>query len=139
VALFTQQNLEDWLHLPTHVAAEVSTDLNERKAEREARSLVTSDTYDRIESNQSAGESEYDRLAQAEALFAVATYIGNRGGLRLSEKGGLVRDLGLINQQQTIRQLLRQGQVEQVQGRLRQQAEGLVGDLAGAASHVWAV
>lgn len=139
MALFTQQNIEDWLHLPSDIAAEVDTGLNQKAAEREARRLVDTDEYDRIESNKSAGDDEYDRIAQAEALLAFSSYIGNRGGIRLSGKGGLVRDLGMVNQQQTIRTLLSQGELEEVQGRLRQQAENVLDDLITADANVWGV
>lgn len=137
MALFTQQNLEDWLHLPSGIAAEVDSGLNQKKAEREVRRLVGDTEYDDTESNKSAGDDEYDRIAQAEVLIAFATYIGNRGAIRLSQSGGLVQDLGMVNQQQTIRQLLSQGQAEQVQGRLRQQAEDVLDDLLAAESTIW--
>lgn len=139
MALFTQQNLQDWLHLPSDIASEVDTGLNQKRAEREARRLVDSDQYDDIESNKSAGDDEYDRLAQAEALLAFSSYIGNRGSIRLSDKGGLVRDLGIVNQQNTIRQLLSQGQIEEVQGRLRAQAESVLDDLVTSNANVWGV
>lgn len=139
MALFTQANLEAWLHLPSDIAAEVDSPLNQKFAEREARRLVDTDEYDDIRDNKASGDDEYDRLAQAEALLAFSSYVGNRGGIRLSDKGGLVRDLGIINQQQTIRQLLTQGQIEDVQSRLQAQAKGVLDDLITSDATVWGV
>jgi len=140
MALFSAGNVKQWLHLPMDTAQEVASGLNEKKAEREARQVVGNDDYDDIESGKSPGDDEYDRLAQAEVLFAFASYIGNRGGIRVdSGKGGLVEDFGIVNQQQTVRKLLSQGQVEQVQGRLRQQAEDVLDDLISANAYVWGV
>ena len=139
MALIDWGDIHKWLQVPQEVAQDVDNGLNPTLAEREVRRLVTSSEYDNIASNKASGDDKYDRLAQAEALLAFAEYIGNRGSIRLSEKGGLVRDLGIVNQQQTIRQLLSQGEVEDVQGRLRQQARDVLDELIDASGTVWAV
>lgn len=139
MALFSTADVIDWLDLDPDLAIKIDTAINRSYATEEARRLVGGDAYDDIEASQTAGDKDYDRVAQAEVLLAFASYIGNRGGIRVSAKGGLVRDLGIVNQQQTIRQLLTQGQVEQVQGRLEQQAEQVLGDLVTSDSFVWGV
>ena len=139
MALFSTKNIHEWLHLPLDVAKDINTGLNRKLAEREVRRLVTSDDYDDIASSKSEGDDEHDRIAQAEMLVAFAEYIGNRGSIRLSEKGGLVRDLGIVNQQTTVRQLLSQGEIEDVQGRLRQQAKDVLDDLIDASGTVWGI
>ena len=139
MALATEQDIIDNLHLDAEVAMDVAAPVNLSRAERQLREWLTDVDYEDIRDNKQAGDDEYDRVAQAEALVAFASYIGNRGGIRLSQKGGLVRDLGLVNQQQTIRQLLSQNQIEQVQGRLLSQAEALLDDLRSAESILWAL
>jgi len=139
MALFSAEDIRNWLELDLEVALQVANPLNASLAEREVRGLVTKGKYEDVEANKAAGDDEYDRIAQAEALMAFASYIGNRAGLRLSEKGGLVRDLGMVNQQTTIRQLLSQGELEEVQGRIRQQAKDILDDLIDASGTVWGI
>jgi len=139
MALYSPQDLMEWLDLEQEVALKVFSLPNRVLATEEVRRDVGEDKYDDVKANQSQGDGEYDRIAAAEALRALAAYLGNRGALRLSRKGGLVQDIGLINQQQTIRKLLSQGQVEKVQSRLRSQAEDLLGDLIRDESQVWAI
>lgn len=139
MALYTQQNLQDWLGLTADVAAKVDTPLNAAIAKEEVRDDVSEDKYDEVESGQSAGSDEYDRIAQAEALHALASFIGNQGAIRMSEQGGLVQDLTVHNAE-TIRQLLSQGQTEAVQRRLRQQAKTVLGeDLLDPSATTWAI
>lgn len=139
MAVAKATDLVDELHLPKDTAVEVGAEINLLAAETQVREWVTPEEYDRITSNKARGDTDYDRLVYAEAILAFVEYIGNRGGIRLSQKGGLVRDLGLVNQQQTIRQLLSQGQIEEVQGRMRQQAKQLLGDLVDPNQHVWGI
>jgi hypothetical protein len=127
------------LNLPLEIAEDAATGLNLLAAETEVRDWVTTGEYDRITSNKKKGDTEYDRLVYAETILCFVEYIGNRGGVRLSQKGGLVRDLGLVNQQQTIRQLLSQGEVEEVQGRMREQAKQILGDLVDSNQQLWGV
>ena len=135
MAKITITDLEDRLQLDTDIAERVILSFAPRAAEREVRALISDQTYDDVVDED---EEALDRLKDAEALLAFASYIGARGGVRLSEQGGLVRDLGIINQQQTIRQLLSQGEVERVKGRLRAQAERILDDLTDPASILWA-
>lgn len=139
MALFGPSQFADWLDLDLELASKAASGLNRKYAEREVRRLISDTDYDDIASSKSEGDDKWDRVAQAEALFAFSSYIGNRGGIRLSQKGGLVRDLGIVNQQQTIRQLLTQGQIEQVQDRLESQAKELLGDLISSDAYVWGV
>jgi hypothetical protein len=139
MALTSVEHIHNELRLPLDTAQEVAQSLNLMAAETQVKEWVTSGEYDRITSNKSEGDAEYDRLVYSETLLAFASYIGNRGAIRLSEKGGLVRDLGMVNQQTTIRQLLSQGEVEEVQGRLRDQAKDILGDLLDSNQIPWAV
>ena len=139
MALCNAAQIHSLLHLDQELALDVASSLNLTQATRQVRNLVTKGEYDRIAENKGPGDDEYDRIVQAEVLFAFAAFIGNRGGIRLSQKGGLVRDFGLIDQGDTIRQLLTQGQIEEVQGRLRSQAKTVLDDLIDSSGQVWAI
>ena len=138
MALFDGAHLIEELGLSSEIAERINTDLNRRIAKTEVREKVLASKYDDVEANKQRGDDEYDRIAYAEALHAFATFLGNQGGFRLSEKGGLMNDLSVHNAE-TIRQLLSQREMEEVQGRLRQQADRVLGDLVDPSGVTWAI